>query len=80
MIKKTLNLRNASLKEKISYLENKLNEHKENFENVEKAKTFVEKEKEILQKKERKINIFFCKIFKWVKGFLHDFDKEKMHL
>ena len=41
---------NVFLKEKISYLQNELNELKEKFENIEKEKIYFEKENEKLKK------------------------------
>ena len=52
-----LGFKNVSLKKKISCLHNELNEFKENFENIEKAKISFEKENEEL------------KILKWPKDF-----------
>ena len=49
--------KNISLKKKNSCLQNELNEHNENFENIEKAKISFEKENEEL------------KILKWPKDF-----------
>ena len=46
-----LGFKNASLKKKIYCLQNELNELKENFENIEKAKISFEKENEELKKK-----------------------------
>ena len=44
-----------SLKKKISYLQNELNMRKENFENIEKAKIYFEKEKGKLKKKNERL-------------------------
>ena len=49
--------KNISLKKKNSCLQNELNEHNENFENIEEAKISFEKENEEL------------KILKWPKDF-----------
>ena len=46
-----LSLKNISLKKKIQQLEKELGEVKENFSNVEISKTHLEKENEILIKK-----------------------------
>ena len=46
-----LGFKNISLKKKIYCLQNELNEHKEKFENIEKAKISFEKENEELKKK-----------------------------
>ena len=46
-----LGFKNISLKKKNSCLQNELNELKENFENIEKAKISFEKENEELKKK-----------------------------
>ena len=52
-----LDFKNISLKKKNSCLQNELNEHNENFENIEKAKISFERENEEL------------KILKWPKDF-----------
>ena len=52
-----LGFKNISLKKKNSCLQNELNEHNENFENIEKTKISFEKENEGL------------KILKWPKDF-----------
>ena len=52
-----LDFKNISLKKKNSCLQNELNEHNENFENIEKAKISFAKENEEL------------KILKWPKDF-----------
>ena len=54
---KKLGFKNISLKKKISCLQNELNEHNENFENIEKAKISFERENEEL------------KILQWPKDF-----------
>lgn len=61
MIKKTLNLRNASLKEKISCLENKLNEHKENFEMLKKQKPLLKKKNKFCKRKKERLTFSFAK-------------------
>ena len=52
-----LDFKNISLKKKNSCLQNELNEHNENFENIEKAKISFERENEEL------------KILQWPKDF-----------
>ena len=48
-------LKNVFFKKKISFFQNELNELKENFENIEKAKIYFEKEKGKLKKKNERL-------------------------
>ena len=51
LILKNLGSKNIYLKKKISCLQNELNELKEKFENIEKAKIYFKKQKKELKKK-----------------------------
>ena len=57
-------LKNISLKKKVQQLEKEPGEVKEKFSNVEVSKTHLEKENEILRKKNEwltsSLSIFFC--------------------
>ena len=53
-----LSLKNISLKKKVQQLEKELGEVKENFSNVEISKTHLEKENEILIKKNEWLTSF----------------------
>ena len=57
-------MKNISLKKKVQQLEKELGEVKENFSNVEISKTHLEKENEILIKKNKwltySLSIFSC--------------------
>ena len=59
-----LSLKNISLKNKVQQLEKELGEVKEKFSNVEISKTHLEKENEILRKKNEwltsSLSIFSC--------------------